>query len=211
MQMLSQLSYRPTIHAQKERLPARTAAPQRSDSDCVGHCSNAANPTTSSLEADVTSFTRHCRAGNLSPKTIGTYTESTRRLATFLEAQGMPEDVAAIRREHIESFIADQLVRHKATTAHNRFRGVQAFFRWALEEGLVKESPMARMKPPRLPEAPPPILREAELKALLGACERDATFLGRRDTAIIRTFVDTGARLSEVANLRYQPHEDTAN
>jgi site-specific recombinase XerD len=175
------------------------------------HPASAPNPTPSALQRDILSFARHCRAGNLSPKTTQTYTESALRLAEYLAEQGMPSDISAIRREHIESFITDQLDRHKPTTAHNRYRGVQAFFRWALDEGLVKDSPMARMRPPRLPEAPPPILREAELRALIAACERDTTFAGRRGAAIVRIFLDTGARLSEVAELRWDPDNDLSN
>ena len=57
------------------------------------------------------------------------------------------------------------------------------------------------MKPPRLPEEPPPVLREAELRALLAACERDKTFAGRRDEAVLRMFMDTGARRGEVLGL----------
>ena len=108
--------------------------------------SDVPNPTASSFEQDIASFARHCRAGNLSPRTTQTYTESARRLAAYLDAQGMPTRVEAIRREHIESFVEDQLRQHKPTTAHNRYRGVQAFFRWALDEGLVEESPMAKMR-----------------------------------------------------------------
>jgi site-specific recombinase XerD len=163
------------------------------------------------MEQDIASFAWHCRAGNLSPRTTQTYTESTRRLAGYLEVQGMPTRVEDIRRQHIESFIEDQLGRHKPTTAHNRYRGVQAFFRWAVDEGLVEESPMAKMRPPRLPEAPPPILREPELKALLATCDTDTTFVGRRDAAILRIFMDTGARLSEIANLRYIPADELNN
>jgi site-specific recombinase XerD len=118
------------------------------------------------MDADVASFGRHCRAGNLSPRTTETYMDAASRLALFLAVAGMPTDVSTIRREHVEAFIADQLDRFKPTTAHNRYRGCQAFFRWAVDEGLVKESPMARMKPPRLPEAPPAILRDPELRAL---------------------------------------------
>jgi site-specific recombinase XerD len=60
---------------------------------------------------------------------------------------------------------------------------------------------MARMKPPRLPEAPPPVLRDSELKALLDACARDHSFYGRRDEAIVRCFIDTGARRAEILGL----------
>lgn len=58
-----------------------------------------------------------------------------------------------------------------------------------------------RMKPPRLSEAPPPDLREPELRRLLEVCERDKTPGGRRDEAILRVFMDTGARRGEVLGL----------
>lgn len=137
--------------------------------------------------------------------------DAASRLAAFLADHGMPTELSEIHREHVESFIADQLDRFKATTAHNRYRGCQAFFRWALDEGLVRESPMARTKPPRLPEAPPAILRDPELRALLGVCEADKSFAGIRDAALVRIFLDTGARRAEISNLRYDPSDDTAN
>ena len=172
---------------------------------------SAPHDTKSALAADVVSFGRHCRAGNLSPRTTETYMDAASRLAAFLADHGMPTELSEIRREHVESFIADQLDHFKATTAHNRYRGCQAFFRWALDEGLVKESPMARTKPPRLPEAPPAILRDPELRALLGVCETDKSFAGIRDAALVRIFLDTGARRAEISNLRYDPSDDMAN
>lgn len=70
---------------------------------------------------------------------------------------------------------------------------------------------MARMKPPRVPESLPDVLRQPELKALLAKCDKGQDFESRRDSALIRVFVDTGARLSEVASLRWNPADDAAN
>lgn len=137
----------------------------------------------------------------MSPATIATYSSAALLLADFLAEHGMPTDVAAIRREHVEAFIADLLERRAPATAHNRFRGCQAFFAWLLEEGEVKASPMARMKPPRLPEAPVPVLRDAELTKLLEVCARDKTFAGRRDETILRILMDTGIRRAELLGL----------
>lgn len=117
-----------------------------------------------------------CEAENLSPRTIQTYMESTRQMAEFLAGQGMPQDVANIRREHVESFIAYLLERWKPATANNRYRGLQSFFKWLEEEGEIRESPMAKMKPPRVPENPPPVLREEGLRALLATCEKGAAW-----------------------------------
>ena len=109
-------------------------------------------------------------------------------------AKGCRPRPPAIHREHVEAFITDLLEHWKPATAHNRYRGCHAFFRWLVEEGEIRDNPMERMKPPRLPEEPPPVLREAELRAILAACERDKTFAGRRDEAVLRIFMDTGAR-----------------
>ena len=153
------------------------------------------------LDGLLESWRRHLRAQRISPATISTYSTAVGQLTRFLERQGMPTTPSAIRREHVEAFITDILEHWKPATAHNRYRGCHAFFRWLLEEGEIRGNPMERMKPPRLPEEPPPVLREAELRALLAACERDKTFAGRRDEAVLRIFMDTGARRGEVLHL----------
>ncbi len=163
------------------------------------------------LTVNIESFGRHLRAENLSTKTFEAYVGATRQLHQYLMDQGMPLNVGSIRREHVEAFITDLLEHWKPATANNRFRGVQAFFKWALSEGEIKGSPMAQMKPPRIPENPPPVLREEELKNLLATCERGQDFESRRDTALIRMFIDTGARLSEISELRWSPSNDTVN
>lgn len=163
------------------------------------------------IAGNIASFTRHLRAANLAPNTIDTYTGSARQLAEWLQVQGMPTDVAHIKREHIESFIADLLTRAKAATAANRYRGCQSFFGWLVDEGEVRESPMAKMKPPRVPENPPDVLRDADLRALLATCEKGATFEDRRDHALLMVLIDTGARRQEVAGLRFDPSDDLQN
>ncbi len=82
-----------------------------------------------------------------------------------------------------------------------RFRSLRQLFKWALEEGEIASDPMERMRPPKVTEEPPAVLSDVELQKLLKACEgTDA--VGRRDTAIVRTFIDTGARLSEVTGIK---------
>ena len=89
------------------------------------------------------SFRRALEAENKSPRTIEAYTDAVRLLATYCQAHSQPLLVNQLQREHIQSFIADQLARWKPATAHNRYRGLHAFYRW-LEEEEDTPSPMAK-------------------------------------------------------------------
>jgi site-specific recombinase XerD len=160
---------------------------------------------------NIASWTRHLRAANLRPNTIQTYTDSAHQLADYLAEQGMPTDVAHIKREHVEAFVSGLLERWKPATAANRYRGCQSFFSWLVEEAELRESPMARTKPPRVPEQPPDVLKPTELKALLATCEKGLAFNDRRDFAILSVFIDTGCRREELCGMRYTPQDDTTN
>jgi site-specific recombinase XerD len=146
------------------------------------------------------SWRRSLRAANKAPKTVKTYLEAANQLTAFLEERGMPTRVGSIKREHVEAFIEDQVERWRPATANNRFRGLAQFFKWLAEEGEISESPMARMKPPKVPDVPVPVVTDDELRRLLATCS-GKSFDDRRDTAIIRLFVDTGMRLNELAAL----------
>ena len=146
-------------------------------------------------------FRRHLRAGSKSDATIKTYLEAVEGLDRFLAEKGMPRSVAAIRREHVEAYIVDLLERWKPATANNRFRALQQFFKWAIEEGEITKSPMANMDKPKVPETRPPVLTNDELARLIATAEGN-TFVQRRDMALLRVLIDTGARAAEVMNLK---------
>jgi site-specific recombinase XerD len=163
--------------------------------------------TEGDISVNLQSFRRSLRT-NRSPRTVETYTEAVRQFLRFLTDRGMPTFVRDITREHVEEFILDLQQRWKPATAANRYRSLQAFFKYLAEEHEISETPMKNMKPPRVAEEPPSVLREEELRALLKSCEGGQRFEQRRDVAIMMVFMDTGARLSEVANLRWNPHEE---
>jgi len=131
-----------------------------------------------------------------------TYFAALARFSRFLAERGMPRTLRAIRREHVEAFIvALQDAGQRPATVSIAYRSLQPFFKWALGEDEIAASPMGRMTPPIVPEEPPAILRNEELKAILDACA-GADFDARRDTAIIRLLLDTGMRRAELAGLK---------
>jgi site-specific recombinase XerD len=79
----------------------------------------------------------------------------------------MPIELGFIRREHIEASVADQLARWRPNTARNRHLALKRFFDWLAGKGLIDASPMARMRPPRVPDEPVSLLAKDVVRALL--------------------------------------------
>ena len=154
---------------------------------------------TTEIEALVNSWRRDLRARNLAPKTIKTYGESADQLVAHLAATGVTV-VADVSREHVSGFITDLLATRSASTASVRFRALQQFFMWLVDEEEIATSPMAKLRPPKIPERLTPVLDYAAIRALLKACA-GKEFRSLRDTAIVRLFLDTGMRLDELAKL----------
>jgi site-specific recombinase XerD len=154
-----------------------------------------------SIHALRDSFALSLRAANRAPKTCKSYLESVDQFAAFLDTHGMPTDVAAITREHVEAYVAALAEDGKRpATLVNRHRGLKRFFRWCVEEGEVRDHPMRNMKEPHIPEQPVKALREDDVRALLTTCKTRG-FNNVRDAAIIRLLFDTGMRRAELLGM----------
>lgn len=145
-------------------------------------------------------FELSLRARNRSPRTIKSYLETARLFRDYLTTVGMPTEVDRLTREHVEAFIADQLERWRPKTAQVRYGDLRQFLNWCLEECEIATHPMARMKPPVVPEEPVPVVSDDDLRKLLKTCE-GKDFTARRDAALLRVLIDCGVRLAEVTNL----------
>jgi site-specific recombinase XerC len=159
-------------------------------------------PGVGELTVLLPSWRLHLEASNLSPRTIRAYTDDGARLAAYLAAKGMPTAVRNIRREHVEAFIVAELERTAPASAATRYRSLQQLFNWLDEEGEIDASPMIKMRPPKIPEQPVPVLSDDHVRLLLADCA-GKDFRNRRDCAIIRLFLDTGMRLEGMGGLRY--------
>lgn len=153
------------------------------------------------IRAEIEPFVWSLEARLRSPRTIQSYVESIRFFADYLECQGMPSAPAAIRREHVEAWLRALADAGRApATVALRYRSLRVFFGWLRDEGLIDADPMSRMKPPKVPLQPVPVLSDDELRRLLAATG-GTRFEDRRDRALVLCFIDTPGRLSEIANL----------
>jgi site-specific recombinase XerD len=143
----------------------------------------------------------HLKSEHRAERTITTYLNALRRLDEFLADRGMPRELRAIRREHLEAWIADMLERNQAGTVSIAFRAVRPFFRWLVDEDEIDRSPMDKMKAPVPPTNPPSVLSDADIGRLLATC-KGPDFISRRDLAMLSLLLDTGIRRGELSALR---------
>jgi len=162
----------------------------------------AATMTFGALRDELSGFRQHLEARNRSPRTIESYAESVGQLVDYLAVQGMPATAEGVRREHVEAFLVDlgKRGRSEATVAL-RYRSLRVFFNYLVSDDEIAESPMRKMAAPKVTTVPVDTLSDDQARAILAACV-GADFDAKRDRALFRLFVDSGARLSELANAR---------
>jgi site-specific recombinase XerD len=151
---------------------------------------------------------RSLRSGNYPPTTRYNYLLAAVQLARYLVDQ-QPDGRAvqtptAVTRPQIEAFQAWMVETRCASTALNKHKALQQFFKWlALDEEEIEQSPMHRVKQPKTPVKLVPVIKDEDTKRVLDTCT-GKEFVDLRDQAIIRLLYNTGARLSEVANLNLE-------
>lgn len=141
------------------------------------------------------------RSKALSRQTIRGYLFTARRWADWLVREGYDVEPVDVRDFHIEEFIASIIVATSASNAAYNYRNLRVFWAWLVKrEKLTTGNPMGATEPPSVPTKLTPVFTEDDETRLLETCEgRD--FLDVRDRALILLFRDTGARVSEIANM----------
>src|SRR5689334_22080738 len=92
------------------------------------------------------------RALNRSPNTVAAYLTSLVQLTDFLAANGYPTRVRAIKKEHIEHWLAELAETRAPATANKRYMALRVFFEWCVSEGELAASPMQQIGAPAIPE-----------------------------------------------------------
>lgn len=175
-----------------------------------------------SLRSLVQGFLFSLEAERKTPGTIHYYQTNLRRFLWYANEHDWSDDPRAIDAWKLREFLAyaggarnrwgtvgngSENCREPSKTGGWRYyRTLRTFFRWAVAEKVLAENPLSniRVSPPK--EAPVQPYSQEEMKKLIAACDRDFAngdeFLAARNKAMILLFVDSGMRLSELANLK---------
>jgi hypothetical protein len=102
---------------------------------------------------------RSLRAGNHPETTRYNYLLAAAQLGRYLadyshdpDAEAAADDPAEVTRRHVEAFRAWMIDTRSASTALNKHKSLQQFFKWlTVDEQAVDRSPMDRVRQPKTP------------------------------------------------------------
>lgn len=147
------------------------------------------------------SWARSLRAEKKSPATVRVYTDSLRRFLAWCDQEGREP---LLNRENVRDFIiAISDSGASAATCSVRHRSLHRFGVWLADEGELEHNPLAGMPPPKRDRKVIPKISDEELRDLLKACQ-GRSFRDRRDEAIVRLALETGARAGEICGLEME-------
>lgn len=166
----------------------------------------------------VDGFLFSLEAEGKAPRTHEYYSKPLRHFLHYARDRGQSDDTRSLDARRVRDFLywtasrtyehsagnGTRLVRQcKPTSAWPYFRTLRRLFNWAVEEGFLDVSPLAKMhfKPPTAPQVEP--YTQEELKRLLAVCDLDvqngARFTGLTNRAMLLLFLDSGLRRAEMA------------
>ena len=136
----------------------------------------------------------------LSRNTIEAYHRDLTRFLLYLKGKGI-EDPAKVEKLDIQAFLlALKRDRLSARTIARNLVALRTFFRYLIEEALLRKNPVEELESPRLARKLPEILSPAEVERLLQQPESQ-TLLGGRDRAMLEVLYAGGMRVSELVKL----------
>lgn len=145
-----------------------------------------------------------------SPLTVAAYRDTWRLLLRFA-AQRSKKEPCALEWEDLDAKCVSAFLEHleqargnSARTRNARLAAIHAFFRYAASRHPEHAASIARVlaiQSKRFERAIVNFLTEAEVTALL-AVPDPASWIGRRDRALLLLAVQTGLRISELLGLR---------
>lgn len=166
------------------------------------------------LERLARHFEAYNRSEGKSHQTVIWYSRVVRYFGDYLKERQLADTLDNLSVDLVRDFVLHLQTRRKwpdrqchlaeqnlrAISVQTYVRALRGFFNWIYREGYTRENILANLRPPKAPRTLAEVLRDEEVGRIL-ACVDPETSWGSRDSAMLIVMLDTGLRLSEVANL----------
>jgi len=145
---------------------------------------------------NIKSFKVQLESTGRASATILAYVKDVEQLGEFVKKTGKIA-ASTITSEDIDNFKADLDSKHyTAKSISRKLNSIKAFFRFLKAQNLVEVNPAATVSHPKYDLKPPRVLSKLEYRALRDTCRSDV-----RISAVVEMLLQTGMRISELANL----------
>ena len=136
----------------------------------------------------------------LSKNTIEAYSHGLTRFLNHLREKGVQE-IQNVDKFHVRGFLLALKKKNLATKSIVRnLVAIRTFFRFLIEEGILKKNPVEDLESPKVAKTLPEILTLKEIEQILEQPNLQ-TPLGIRDRAMLEMLYATGMRVSELTHL----------
>lgn len=149
------------------------------------------------IQTSINSFKENLAKQGRASATILAYSKDIEQLASFVGKSGK-NTLSQINKGDIDGFKDDLAQKNYTTKSISRkINSIKSFFSFVQVNGLISENPATEVTHPKYDIKPPRLLNKLEYRALRDVCKDDV-----RMAAIVELLLQTGMRISELANLR---------
>ena len=135
--------------------------------------------------------------------TLKSYSTDLEQFIQFLSSEFQVNTVKDVNFQFVRSWIARLLSNNiSARSVNRKITTLKTYFRFLLQENMIKQSPMQKIISPKTSKKLPVFVEEIKMDELLNEIAFGEGFLAQRDRLILELFYFTGIRLSELINLR---------
>lgn len=139
---------------------------------------------------------------SMSSNTIEAYERDVQKLIDYLINVENIVTILKVEEKHISNFIyfINDLGLEEKSQART-ISGIRSFFKYLLDDEIIKTDPSAILVSPKLTRKIPTVLDIVEIEKILETFDR-STHEGARNAAMIEVMYSAGLRISELVNLK---------
>ena len=148
-------------------------------------------------------FIKNLEDRGRSPSTILAYRADLEQLNSYLVTRNksLPKQIVSEDLAGFRDWLLSQKYTPKSTS--RKLNAVKTFFRWLKDEGVIDSDASKEVGHPKIESSAPKFLSPIEFRAL-----RDVVRTDPRIASIVELILQTGMRISEVANLKQDNIKD---
>lgn len=159
------------------------------------------------LHLGLAEYLSHLRVERqLSPNTVQAYKRDLDAYILFLNAQKI-ELVASVTEQHLQNyqvFLSDPIRKYSVASLNRKLAAVRGFHKFAVQERWTVADPSVELQTVKQGLKLPKALSIEETIKLIEVFNAKDEPLAIRDTAVLEFLYATGARISELTNIRVE-------